>query len=169
VRGRLKEIINRGGEKISPGDIDAVLLSNRKCSKRHRSASPTQSTERMSRQLSFCVREWKRLKVNCATTAARNSVPSKFPSGSTSWPTFPARQRVHPDRRALAVAQFTAGGGSERAMKLLYMRHVYSGHYGRLPCPDRRLCGWIRTSFPGNLCLVHERKHDYNRPEEWTG
>jgi oxalate---CoA ligase len=30
VRGRLKEIINRGGEKISPGDIEAVLLSNPK-------------------------------------------------------------------------------------------------------------------------------------------
>jgi len=30
VRGRLKEIINRGGEKISPADIDAVLLSNPK-------------------------------------------------------------------------------------------------------------------------------------------
>lgn len=30
MRGRLKEIINRGGEKISPGDIDAVLLSNPK-------------------------------------------------------------------------------------------------------------------------------------------
>jgi acyl-CoA synthetase (AMP-forming)/AMP-acid ligase II len=30
VTGRLKEIINRGGEKISPGDIDTVLLSNPK-------------------------------------------------------------------------------------------------------------------------------------------
>jgi oxalate---CoA ligase len=30
VRGRLKEIINRGGEKISPGDIDVALLSNPK-------------------------------------------------------------------------------------------------------------------------------------------
>jgi acyl-CoA synthetase (AMP-forming)/AMP-acid ligase II len=30
LRGRIKEIINRGGEKISPGDIDAALLSNRK-------------------------------------------------------------------------------------------------------------------------------------------
>jgi acyl-CoA synthetase (AMP-forming)/AMP-acid ligase II len=30
LRGRLKEVINRGGEKISPGDIDAVLLSNPK-------------------------------------------------------------------------------------------------------------------------------------------
>jgi acyl-CoA synthetase (AMP-forming)/AMP-acid ligase II len=30
VRGRLKEIINRGGEKVSPGDIEAVLLSNPK-------------------------------------------------------------------------------------------------------------------------------------------
>jgi len=30
VRGRIKEIINRGGEKISPGAIDTVLLSNPK-------------------------------------------------------------------------------------------------------------------------------------------
>jgi acyl-CoA synthetase (AMP-forming)/AMP-acid ligase II len=30
VRGRLKEIINRGGEKISPGEIDAILMSNPK-------------------------------------------------------------------------------------------------------------------------------------------
>jgi oxalate---CoA ligase len=30
LRGRLKEIINRGGEKISPGDVDAVLLSHPK-------------------------------------------------------------------------------------------------------------------------------------------
>jgi oxalate---CoA ligase len=30
VKGRLKEIINRGGEKISPGDIEAALLSNPK-------------------------------------------------------------------------------------------------------------------------------------------
>lgn len=30
VTGRIKEMINRGGEKISPGDIDAVLSSNRK-------------------------------------------------------------------------------------------------------------------------------------------
>jgi len=28
IRGRLKEMINRGGEKISPLDIDAVLLSH---------------------------------------------------------------------------------------------------------------------------------------------
>jgi oxalate---CoA ligase len=30
VRGRIKEIINRGGEKISPGEIETVLLSNPK-------------------------------------------------------------------------------------------------------------------------------------------
>jgi acyl-CoA synthetase (AMP-forming)/AMP-acid ligase II len=28
LKGRLKEMINRGGEKIAPGDIDAVLLSH---------------------------------------------------------------------------------------------------------------------------------------------
>jgi acyl-CoA synthetase (AMP-forming)/AMP-acid ligase II len=30
VKGRLKDVINRGGEKISPNDIDTVLLSNPK-------------------------------------------------------------------------------------------------------------------------------------------
>jgi acyl-CoA synthetase (AMP-forming)/AMP-acid ligase II len=30
LTGRLKEIINRGGEKVSPGEVDAVLLSNPK-------------------------------------------------------------------------------------------------------------------------------------------
>jgi acyl-CoA synthetase (AMP-forming)/AMP-acid ligase II len=30
LRGRLKEMINRGGEKIAPGDIDAALLSHPK-------------------------------------------------------------------------------------------------------------------------------------------
>lgn len=30
VKGRIKEMINRGGEKISPSDIDAALLSNPK-------------------------------------------------------------------------------------------------------------------------------------------
>jgi len=30
VKGRLKDIINRGGEKISPNDIDTILLSNPK-------------------------------------------------------------------------------------------------------------------------------------------
>lgn len=30
LKGRLKELINRGGEKISPGDIEAALLSNPK-------------------------------------------------------------------------------------------------------------------------------------------
>ncbi len=30
IQGRLKEVINRGGEKIAPSDIDTVLLSNPK-------------------------------------------------------------------------------------------------------------------------------------------
>ena len=30
LKGRLKDVINRGGEKISPNDIDTVLLSNPK-------------------------------------------------------------------------------------------------------------------------------------------
>jgi len=28
IRGRLKEIINRGGEKVSPGEVDAVLMEH---------------------------------------------------------------------------------------------------------------------------------------------
>src|ERR1700721_1728496 len=65
-----------------------------KCSKRHLSASPTQYTERSSRQPSFCVREWRQRRANCATTAVRNSAPLKFPNGSTWWRTFHVRQRV---------------------------------------------------------------------------
>jgi len=38
-----------------------------------------------------------------------------------------------------------------------------------LACHDRWLSGWIRASFPGNLCFVHERQHDEYRPEEWAG
>jgi len=30
LKGRIKELINRGGEKISPQNVDAVLLSNPK-------------------------------------------------------------------------------------------------------------------------------------------
>src|SRR5260370_18370660 len=35
------------------------------------------------------------------------------------------------------------------------------------PCPDCWLSGWIWTSFLGSVCLVHERKHDCYRPEDW--
>ena len=28
IKGRLKEIINRGGEKVSPGEVDAVLMEH---------------------------------------------------------------------------------------------------------------------------------------------
>src|SRR5271165_4942627 len=38
-----------------------------------------------------------------------------------------------------------------------------------LACHDRWLSGWIRASFPGNLCFVHERQHDEYRPEQWAG
>jgi hypothetical protein len=34
---------------------------------------------------------------------------------------------------------------------------------GDLACHDRWLSGWIRASFPWNLCLAHEREHDEER------
>jgi oxalate---CoA ligase len=78
VRGRLKEIINRGGEKISPGDIDAVLLSNPKVLE----AASFGGSDAIYGETVQAAE--KRLRMNCATTAARNSAPSKFPHGSTS-------------------------------------------------------------------------------------
>jgi oxalate---CoA ligase len=113
VRGRLKEIINRGGEKISPGDIDAVLLSNPKVLE---AASFGESDAIYGETVQAAVilrpgieategdlRDYCRARLSAFEVPERIYIVADFPrtpKGST-------------DRRALAV-QFTAGGGSER-------------------------------------------------------
>ena len=43
VQGRLDDVIVRGGENLSPGEIEAVLLDHPRCSRPPWSASPTSS------------------------------------------------------------------------------------------------------------------------------
>ena len=113
VRGRIKEIINRGGEKISPGEIDVVLLSN---SKVLEAASFGESDAIYGEKVQAAVilrpgmeategelRDYCRAKLSAFEVPERIYIVADFPrtaKGST-------------DRHALAV-QFNAGGGSER-------------------------------------------------------
>ena len=113
IQGRIKEIINRGGEKISPGEIDAVLLSNPKVLD---AVSFGESDAIYGENVQAAVilrpgmeategelRDYSRTRLSVFEVPERIHIVSDFPrtaKGST-------------DRRALAE-QFTAGGGSER-------------------------------------------------------
>ena len=108
VRGRLKEVINRGGEKISPGDIEAVLLSNPKVLE---AASFGESDAIYGENVQAAVilrsgmeategelRDYCRMKLSAFEVPERIHIVADFPrtaKGST-------------DRRALAL-QFAAG------------------------------------------------------------
>jgi acyl-CoA synthetase (AMP-forming)/AMP-acid ligase II len=113
VRGRLKEIINRGGEKISPGDIDAVLLSNPKVLE---AASFGESDAFYGENVQAAVilrpgmeATEGELRDYCRTRLSAFEVPERIYIVAD----FPRTPKGSTDRRALAV-QFTAGGGSER-------------------------------------------------------
>jgi oxalate---CoA ligase len=113
VRGRLKEIINRGGEKISPGDIDAVLLSNPKVLDAE-SFGESDAIYGENVQAAVILRPGMEategeLRDYCRTRLSAFEVPERIYIVAH----FPRTQKGSTDRRALA-AQFTAGGGSER-------------------------------------------------------
>ena len=54
LRGRIKELINRGGEKISPHKVGAVLLNHTAVAQAVVFGAPTQKTARQWRQRSSC-------------------------------------------------------------------------------------------------------------------
>jgi len=83
VTGRLKEIINRGGEKMSPGDINAVLLSNPKMLEAESFGESDAIYGEKVQAVVILHPKWKQLRVSWATTAAGSLAPSKFPNGST--------------------------------------------------------------------------------------
>jgi oxalate---CoA ligase len=112
VRGRLKEIINRGGEKISPGDIDAVLLSNPKVLE---AASFGESDAIYGETVQAAVilhpgaeATEGELRDYCRTKLSAFEVPERIYIVAD----FPRTAKGSTDRRALA-ARFTARGGSE--------------------------------------------------------
>jgi acyl-CoA synthetase (AMP-forming)/AMP-acid ligase II len=113
VRGRLKEIINRGGEKISPGDIDAALLSNPKVLEAA-SFGESDAIYGENVQAAVILRSGteateRELRDYCRTRLSAFEVPERIYIVAD----FPRTAKGSTDRRALA-AQFTAGGGSER-------------------------------------------------------
>jgi len=108
VRGRLKEIINRGGEKISPGDIEAVLLSNPKVLE---AASFGESDAIYGEDVQAAVILRRgveategELRDYCGTKLSAFEVPERIYIVAD----FPRTAKGSTDRRALAL-QFAAG------------------------------------------------------------
>jgi acyl-CoA synthetase (AMP-forming)/AMP-acid ligase II len=113
VRGRLKEIINRGGEKISPGDIDAALLSNPKVLEAA-SFGESDAFYGETVQAAVILRPGMQategeLRDYCRAKLSAFEVPERIYIVAD----FPRTAKASTDRHALAV-QFAAGGGSER-------------------------------------------------------
>jgi acyl-CoA synthetase (AMP-forming)/AMP-acid ligase II len=113
VRGRIKEIINRGGEKISPGKIDAVLLSNPKVLE---AASFGESDAFYGEKVQAAVilrpgmeATESELRDYCRAKLSAFEVPERIYMVAD----FPRTAKGSTDRHALAL-QFNAGGGSER-------------------------------------------------------
>lgn len=110
VTGRLKEIINRGGEKISPGDIDAVLLSNPKVLEAA-SFGESDAIYGESVQAAVILRPGMEasegeLRDYCRTKLSAFEVPERIYIAAD----FPRTAKGSTDRQALA-AQFNAGEG----------------------------------------------------------
>jgi len=111
VRGRLKEIINRGGEKISPGDIDAALLSNPKVLEAA-SFGVSDAIYGENVQAAAVLRPGMKategeLQDYCRTKLSAFEVPARIYIVAD----LPRTAKGSTDRRALA-AQFTARAGS---------------------------------------------------------
>ena len=107
VRGRLKEMINRGGEKISPLDIDAVLLSNPKVLE---AASFGEADKIYGENVQAAVilrpgiqATESELQVYCRTRLSSFEVPQRIHIVAN----FPRTAKGSTDRHALAV-QFAA-------------------------------------------------------------
>jgi acyl-CoA synthetase (AMP-forming)/AMP-acid ligase II len=112
VRGRLKEIINRGGEKISPGDIDAALLCHPKVLEAA-SFGESDAIYGENVQAAVILRPGTEateveLRDYCRTKLSAFEVPERIFIVAG----FPRTAKGSTDRRALA-ARFAAGGGSE--------------------------------------------------------
>jgi len=108
LTGRLKEIINRGGEKISPGDVDAVLLSNPKVLE---AASFGESDLVYGENVNAAVilrpgmqATESELQAYCRTKLSAFEVPQRIYIVAG----FPRTAKGSTDRRALAL-QFAAG------------------------------------------------------------
>jgi acyl-CoA synthetase (AMP-forming)/AMP-acid ligase II len=112
VRGRIKEVINRGGEKISPGEIETVLLSNPKVLDAE-SFGEFDAIYGENVQAAVILRPGMEatedeLRDYCRARLSAFEVPERIHIMSN----FPRTEKGSTDRRALAE-QFSTGNGSE--------------------------------------------------------
>jgi acyl-CoA synthetase (AMP-forming)/AMP-acid ligase II len=112
VKGRSKEIINRGREKISPGDIEALLMSSPKVLEVASFANADRIYGETVHAAVILRPEMQategKLHDYCHTKLRAFEVPDRI----CIVPEFPRGARGSGDRRALA-AQFTARRGSD--------------------------------------------------------
>ncbi len=114
VTGRLKEIINRGGEKISPGDIDAVLLSHPRVLEAA-SFGEADAIYGENVQAAVILRPGMEateaeLRDYCLTKLSAFEVPARIYVMTD----FPRTAKGSTDRRALAAQFALAGSASEQ-------------------------------------------------------
>ena len=112
VRGRIKEIINRGGEKISPGEIETVLLSHPKVLDAV-SFGESDAIYGESVQAAVILRAGMNvtegeLRDYCRTKLSAFEVPERIHIMSD----FPRTEKGSTDRRALAE-QFSTGDSTK--------------------------------------------------------
>ena len=112
VRGRIKEIINRGGEKISPGEIETVLLSNPKVLDAE-SFGESDAIYGENVQAAVILRPGMEatedeLRDYCRTRLSVFEVPERIHIVSN----FPRTEKGSTDRRALAE-QFSTGDSTK--------------------------------------------------------
>jgi len=107
LKGRLKEMINRGGEKIAPGDIDAVLLSHPSVLE---AASFGEADKMYGERVEAAVILRQRMQATeselqeyCRARLGAFEVPQRIHIVAN----FPRTAKGSPDRRALAL-QFAA-------------------------------------------------------------
>src|ERR1700691_5572623 len=75
----------------------------------------------------------------------------------------PHSKRIH--GWACSCEQFTAADDDESTLK----QDTFTVGLSYFPCIDRWLFGRLWTSFPGNLCLIHEREYNFHRLKNRTG
>ena len=105
LAGRIKELINRGGEKIAPTRSRKCCCAIHRCARRSRSRCPTPSTARWSVRSSWRIGEADQpvLAAHCAERLASFKVPTRI----CSWTRSP---RGRPARSSAALAEQIGAG-----------------------------------------------------------
>ncbi len=114
ITGRIKEIINRGGEKVSPREVDEVLLEHPAVAQAVAFAVPTTGSARRWRRRSCCTKAPRRTRRSSRSTPRSTSPTSRCRSDRHRAGHPEGRDRQGPAHRAGGEAR--AGGREEVAL-----------------------------------------------------